>query len=387
MVSNTGQSDFVASLKSALGQGTFVKLSLSHYVGSEKDLKRIDVRKIIVKREEKLSFTYHYKTRDIVKNYDIPVAVGMVQKAVLSDFKAGTLFTTQYDLVLDKNTVKEKPASHTEVPSADHDRNKNRLVPSDGSHYLRDLKITDPNGRVFDKAQDKFRQINKYIEIIDGLTKNAAPDHFKNIVDMGAGKGYLTFALYDYLKNIRNIDVKVMGVEYRPDLVMLCNQIAKNSSFDGLSFAQGAIDNFNADGVNMLIALHACDTATDDAIAKGIKAGSEFIIVAPCCHKQIRREMEKNEAGDTLGLLTRHGIFMERQAEMVTDTLRGMILEYHGYDVKIFEFISAEHTAKNVMIVAQKKKGGKTGQAKIAADIDAFKRQFGVSTHYLETIV
>ena len=379
--------DFVTTLKTALEQGTFVKIALGHYVGPEHDLKKIDIRKIVIKRVEKLSFTYHYKTRDIVKNYDIDVVVNDMHHALDSEFKAATLFTTEFDLVMEKGALKQKPATQTVAPSVDHDRAKKRLVPTDGTYYLADLKITDKNGRVYDKAQDKFRQINKYIQIIDALIKDAPSESYANIVDMGAGKGYLTFALYDYLKNIRNTNARVTGVEFRPDLVKLCNEIAAGSFFESLSFVEGTIDNFDASGTNMLIALHACDTATDDALAKGMRAGAEFIVAAPCCHKQIRREMEKNGVNAPLDLMTRHGIFMEREAEMLTDTLRGLLLEYHGYDVKIFEFISAEHTAKNVMIVAQKKKNGPSNQEKIAADIAALKQKFGVTTHYLETLM
>ncbi|MGC4077402.1 MAG: methyltransferase [Rubrivivax sp.] len=126
---------------------------------------------------------------------------------------------------------------------------------------------------------------------------------------------------------------------------------------------QGSIADFDSAGADALIALHACDTATDDAIAKGIAAGSELIVVAPCCHKQIRREMETSNRGTDLDFVTRHGIFLERQAEMVTDAMRAMILEHFGYSTKVFEFVSDVHTPKNVLIVATKKKGGKDAAA------------------------
>jgi len=174
------------------------------------------------------------------------------------------------------------------------------------------------------------------------------------VADMGSGKGYLTFALYDYLTNSLGMNTEITGVEYRHDLVNLCNDISEKSAFTQLKFTQSTIEDFDPKNTNILIALHACDTATDDAIAKGIEAEADLIVVAPCCHKQIRREMEKSKAQNDLQFLTQHGIFMERQAEMVTDGIRALVLEYFGYSTKVFEFISDTHTPKNAMIIGMK---------------------------------
>ncbi len=171
---------------------------------------------------------------------------------------------------------------------------------------------------------------------------------------MGAGKGYLTFAVADYLANTLHSEAETVGVELRPDMVQLCNATAGKAGLGHLSFAEGSIDGYDSAGTSVLIALHACDTATDDAIAKGIAADAELIVVAPCCHKQIRREIETANAPTPLDYLLRHGIFVERQAEMVTDGIRALILEYFGYSTKVFEFISDQHTPKNVLIVGQR---------------------------------
>lgn len=377
---------FVNELRGALAAGAFVKLSLGHYVGSDDGLKQIHVRRILIKDAERLSFTYRYKTRDIVKNYDDAHALGLIGAALDTDFKVATLFTTTHNLVFENGQLRRTDPRQVAPPPTAHNASKKKWVPTTGAGYLADLKITDKQGRVFDKAQDKYRQINKYIEIIDSLTRDMPADYKLNIADMGAGKGYLTFALYDYFRNVRQLDAHVTGVEYRADLVTLCNDIAGKAGFSGLSFVQGSIADFDAAAMNILIALHACDTATDDALAKGIRAEADLIIVAPCCHKQIRREMEGGMLADAVRTVTRHGIFMERQAEMVTDALRGLLLERAGYDVKIFEFVSGEHTAKNVMIVGQK---GKKRQrsAKTDAQIDAVKAAYGVTTHYLEKLL
>ena len=204
---------------------------------------------------------------------------------------------------------------------------------------------------------------------------------------MGSGKGYLTFALYDYLTNILQKNASVIGVEFRPDMVELCNGIAQKTDFENLNFVQGTIEDYDSQKTNILIALHACDTATDDAISKGISAQADLIVVAPCCHKQIRREMEKNKAKNDLDFLLKYGIFMERQAEMVTDGIRALILEYFGYKTKVFEFISDAHTPKNVLIVGVKGKINSKKQAEILVKIKNIKEYFGIGFHHLERLI
>lgn len=204
---------------------------------------------------------------------------------------------------------------------------------------------------------------------------------------MGAGKGYLTFALYDYLNNELNKSASVVGVEYREDLVSLCNDIANRSNFNTLSFVQGTIEDYNpTQELNVLIALHACDTATDDAIFKGITNEADLIVVAPCCHKQVRRQLEKVKAVNHLDFMTQYGIFRERHAEMLTDGFRALILEYYGYQTKVLQFIADAHTPKNVMIIGVKKATNLKRQEEILAKLQATKAFFGIEYHYLERL-
>ncbi len=374
--------EFLNAARESLADGTFAKLTLGHYTGKE-DLKKITVKKVLVKREEKLGFTYTHKTKDIVKNYDVAEGLSRMKDALGNGFNAGNLFTREFDLALDGGKLRKSAATITEPLSTDHDRAKNRVV--EKKQYLHDLGVTDANGNLLKSSQDKFRQIDKYVEILSGLIKNIPQNKIQNILDMGSGKGYLTFALYDYLSSTLKLNPVVTGVEYRQDMVDLCTKIAAKSHYDGLKFKQGTIENYDASNANILIALHACDTATDDAIAKGIIANAKLIVVAPCCHKQIRGEMEAAKNPGDLEFLIRHGIFMERQAEMVTDGLRALILEYFGYTVKVFEFISGEHTAKNVMIVGTKNPKAKPKDPAILAKITDTKARFGIKTHHLET--
>jgi SAM-dependent methyltransferase len=284
----------------------------------------------------------------------------------------------------DKWTITTKQPTNTQAVSLEHDKQKNRKIETTGKHYLTELKITDNNGNVFKNAQDKYRQINHYVEILSSLLAELPSDKILNVVDMGSGKGYLTFALYDYLNNVINKPAAVVGVEFRKDMVELCNKIAISSRFTHLNFVENTIENYQNPDINVLIALHACDTATDDAILKGIAANADLIVVAPCCHKQIRREIEKHKTQNDLDFLTKYGTFLERQAEMVTDGIRALILNYYGYSTKVFEFVSDAHTPKNVLIVGQKKQNQVIDKAVILEKIKATKAYFGISYHHLE---
>jgi len=384
---------FTSALELSLNLQNFVKISLGNYKGAEEALKQILVRKVTIKREDKLAFTFRYQTRDVVKNFDISQGINLISEYLNTGFKIGTLFTTEKDLIFEelnngKVVLRETKASAKEVPTVSHDKEKSRLIKPNAKPYLTELKITDADGKVFKNAQDKFRQINHYVEILSSLIMELPVGTIKKVADMGSGKGYLTFALYDYLHSALKLNSEVVGVEYRQDMVSLCNEVAGKSSFDKLNFVQGTIEDYDANEVNLLIALHACDTATDDAIFKGIKANAELIVVAPCCHKQIRREIEQNKVKNEVSFLTRYGIFLERQAEMVTDGIRALILEYFGYKTKVFEFISDAHTPKNVLVVGIKSKDkGAKNKEEILQKIKASKAYFGIGYHHLERLL
>lgn len=384
---------FIAALKASLEEESFVKISLGNYKGEEEALKQLLIRKVIIKREDKLAVTYRYKTRDVVKNYAIDEAIDLIKGYLTTGFKIATLFTTENDLILEelnngKVVLRKVKASSVATPSANHDKEKARLIKPDSKSYLAELKITDAEGKVFKNAQDKFRQINHYIEILSALIKELPEVAIKKVADMGSGKGYLTFALYDYLHSVLKLESEVIGVEYRQDMVDLCNQVAVKSAFNKLNFVQGTIEDYHAEDVNLLIALHACDTATDDAIYKGIKANAELIVVAPCCHKQIRREIEQHKVKNDISFLTKYGIFLERQAEMVTDGIRALILEYFGYKTKVFEFISDAHTPKNVLVVGVRGKAiSAERKAEVLGKIKASKEYFGIGYHHLERLL
>ncbi|MBE9462540.1 class I SAM-dependent methyltransferase [Dyadobacter subterraneus] len=391
MVISEKVKEFIQAISQTITDQTFISLSLGNYKGKEENLKNLYVKRILIKKEEKLSFTYRYKTRDIVKNFSKDEGISLIEKFLLEGFNVSTLFSTESDLQFEilnagKLTLKKRPASKSTV-SLEHDKNKKRLIPAQNKSYLTDLKITDQEGNVFKNAQDKYKQINHYVEILSSLIKEIPAEGSVKVVDMGSGKGYLTFALYDYLQNVLNLEPEITGVEFRADMVSLCNSIAENASFKNLSFVEGTIEDYETREIDILIALHACDTATDDAIFKGIKADAELIVVAPCCHKQIRREIEKHKATNDVDFLTKYGIFLERQAEMVTDGIRAMILEYFGYKTKVFEFISDAHTPKNVMIVGIKNHKSQPDKTLLLKKIKGAKSYFGIEYHHLERML
>jgi hypothetical protein len=380
---------FLTHLFDAWQQGTLVHARLNAPTSAAGDIKSIDLRLVSIKQAVKLSATTHHRTRDVVKNYTAAEVTPLLKTWLAEQFQRATLATTTADWLLEwkKGAWKltsQSPRS-TEAPELSHDRAKTRHITAEGAPYLHALGITDGEGRVRAPAQDKFRQINKYVEILDGVLRQVTPrGAVLNIVDMGAGKGYLTFALYDHLVRTLKQSVALTGIEARGELVAQCNEIAAACGFTGLRFTQGTIAAADCAGADVVIALHACDTATDDALAKAVAVGASRMVVAPCCHKQIRRDMHPPAA--TLPLMLRHGTYAERLSEMVTDSLRVALLEAEGYRCKLFEFIADAHTPKNVMIVAEKLAQSRPASqhAELMAAIATLKETFGIDRHALE---
>jgi tRNA A58 N-methylase Trm61 len=392
MIDKEKINSFTDCINSSLADDSFVSITVANYSGAVVGLKNIYVKKILIKKILQLSFTYRNNTNDIFKNYTFEKGVEQIKIELQDGFGFATLFTLNFNVTIEerkgKNIVIKKSAPTKVKPaSLHHNKIKNHLIVANNNSYLADLNITDTKGNVFNSSQDKFKQINHYIQILSSILKELSKKDILNVVDMGAGKGYLTFALYDYLTNILNLPAKVVGVEFRKDLVNLCNKIAEKNEFKQLIFEEGTIENYKNNTIDILIALHACDTATDDAIAKGITANAQLIVVAPCCHKQIRREIEKVKNENDIQFITKHGIFMERQAEMITDAIRALVLEYFGYKTKVFEFITDAHTPKNIMITAIKSKSTNTNTDLLLKKIKAAKQYFGIGQHYLEKIL
>ncbi|MDD5084025.1 MAG: SAM-dependent methyltransferase [Candidatus Moranbacteria bacterium] len=381
---------FTGELKWAFGSGFFIKLTLGKPVSDDEDgVQRVVIRAVEIREEKKLSFVYKYPTKHITKNYSLQEAVAELTALLGDVFLNAVLFTAAKDMRLSFNRKKKanirygKPTC-TLPDTAAHDARKERFISIDDNQYLKDLGVVIEGGQLSYAMRSKFKQINRYIETIDALiTSSGLKEKEKlEIADMGSGKGYLTFALYDYLTHTLKKEAHVTGVEMREELVIICSGIATKCGFENLDFHQGDIASYPKGKMDMLIALHACDTATDDAIYQGITSDADVIITAPCCHRQIRKELNVT---DGLASIVAHGILEERQAELVTDTLRGLVLEAHGYKTRIFEFITDEHTHKNVMIVGVKNAAKKDAVASLEK-IAAVKKLFGIENFYLESL-
>jgi SAM-dependent methyltransferase len=378
--------EFFSLYNESLENDNFIKLIISKPRQKSSDLKKITIQVVEIKNENKLKFVFTHKTKDITKNYSSDDSVQEIEKYIKTDFLQANLFTKENDfsLLINKkmkaNILRNKP-SFKENISNSHNKEKKRFIKSQ-NNYLKDLGVVNEKWIVRPTMIDKFKQINKYIETLNGIINSSELKDKKvlKIVDMGSGKGYLTFALYDFIVNTLKIECEIIGVDQRPDLVELCNNIAKNNKFTNLSFSEGTIENYQTKKIDILIALHACDTATDDAIFNGISSNASIIITAPCCHKQVRKQLKvENELKE----ITQFGILEERQAEILTDTIRALVLESQGYKSQVFEFIADAHTHKNVMIVGTKK-AKKTDELKYTKKIDDLKHTFGIEYQYLE---
>lgn len=373
------------TFENSVERDDFVKFTLSKPLRKSEELQNVYIRLIYIKNQPTYSFTYRYKTRDEVKNYNFEEAKKHISELLENQFRAATFFCLQEDLMVFVSkkkliSFKTVPATFSHKPPEVHDRPKEKKVET--APYLVELGIMTASGDLIPKMADKYRQINKFLEIVEAQIKETTLPQSLHIVDMGCGKGYLTFALYDYLKN-KGLDVSVVGIELRQHLVDFCNGITQKCNYTGLNFVAQPIEEFDNDKIDILIALHACDVATDYAIAKGIQAKAQLIIVAPCCHKQLRQQTKNLTQSN---ILMEYGIYKERMFEMITDTLRSLIMQRNQYQTKIFEFISGEHTAKNIMLVGIRDTK-KPNIDLINHKIQALKTEFQIEYQELERLV
>ena len=367
----------------ALKDGTFVKLTLSSPRGADRSLKQIHIRSIELRGGPHLSFVYHHKDRDVTKNFPWDEGISLLADILGRDFRNAHLFTTQRSWQLETRDgaaarLVERPARHETSPPTAHDVPKERrILPT--RPWLHALGVTTADGKICRGMEAKFRQIDRFVEIMISLLNEAGLQSSPlGIIDMGCGKGYLTFGLFDVLRRDSTRPLSIRGIEAREELVTLANRVSRASQFNGLTFEKGAIADVNLTAIDVVIALHACDTATDDAIARGISAGAKLIVVSPCCHKELRAQLVAPAA---LESTFKHGILRERQAEFVTDSLRAALLEWAGYDTSVFEFTSTEHTAKNLMIAAVRR--GKPASEAAGKRVRALASMYGIRSQRL----
>lgn len=380
---------FFTLLDAALARRAFVRLVLGRHCGPEPELVRVTIRPIALRGAEHLSFVYRYKTRDITSNLPPDQGVALLRELIGDAFRNAHLLTADEELQLTFSR-RGKPLLHRgKAPpnaAADpaHDREKRRFVELERP-FLSALGVTDAQRRLIPSMSRKWKQINKFIEVFEGAFDRSplARRRAVEVVDFGAGKGYLTFAIHNFLRHTRELDARVTGVELRPDLVRLCNDAAGRLALDGLAFEQGDVRSRPPAAIDVMIALHACDTATDYAIHAGIRAQATIIMCAPCCHKQLRPQMRPPPV---LQPMLRYGVHRGQEAEMLTDALRALLLDAHGYDTQLFEFIAPEHTEKNKMILAVRR-ARPVPRPEILAQIAALKTFYGIKEQCLESLL
>lgn len=344
--------EYIEILKENLMKNQFIEIVISGKLNSEVVFNKVGVKPFLKDNKLNLQFSYIYDKKTMHENIEVEDLYKKLNKK-FSNFKQMIIFTVENDYQILRNKkgikiIKQKPTK--KINSLEHNRKKNYIIEENKPcKFLEILGVMNENGKVYKDKYDKFRQINKYLEFIRDIKDEITRKEKIRIVDFGSGKAYLTFSLYYYIVEILGVEAEITGIDLKEDVVKFCNETAKKLSYKKLSFLCGDIKTFdNFEGIDMIVTLHACDIATDMAIAHGIKWKSRIIMVVPCCQHEIFGQI-KNES---MSPLLKHGILKERLSSLVTDSVRGNILEILGYSVQFVEFIDMEHTPKNIMIRA-----------------------------------
>ena len=401
---------FAEAMARSLADGRFRRLVLAKPRAGAGDLQRVSAKPIELRGVASLQLLSQHRTRDLTENLPLEAARARLEELIGTRFSHAHLFTADEELQLLISKRGRAALRRSRVAAADeagdageagdgapaargHERTKRRLL-SLQAPFLQALGVVDRGGALVPAMARKWKQINKFVEVLDhaldeaGLAQGTPPSDASalQVVDFGAGKGYLTFATHHHLASTRGWPTRTLGVELRQELVDLCNEAARRCGMAGLEFECGDVSRVVPERVDVMIALHACDTATDHALATGIRAGAAVILSSPCCHKQLRPQLKLPEV---LRPMLRHGIHLGQEAEMLTDSLRALLLEAHGYDAQVFEFVSLEHTSKNKMILAVRRRQPLPAARRQALldEIERIKAFYGITEHALQSLL
>ena len=320
-------------------------------------IKKVKVRPILKQGVLLFQCESHQNNQVFHENYEAERAAAVLTE-YMSQFKQMQLETKKFRytvLVSKKGKVtiqKKQQTGCVKEVDLSHNRSKKYIL-QEGTAvpFLQDLGVMTAEGKIVRTKFDKFRQINRFLEFIEDILPQLAEDREVTILDFGCGKSYLTFAMYYYLHELKNVDVRIIGLDLKTDVIRHCNELSEKYGYKKLKFLEGNIADYTGvDEVDMVVTLHACDTATDFALDKAGGWNAKVILSVPCCQHELNGQM-KNE---TLGPLFKYGLIKERMAALVTDALRAEYLESCGYDAQILEFIDMEHTPKNILIRAVK---------------------------------
>ena len=308
-------------------------------------------------------------TQAEIKDYIRDLLDGRFRQAeISSQLGSGTVLVSKKGTLTVKCKKAAQPKMEANPPVLDHNRKK-RYVLEEGRPvpFLEDLGVMTPEGMVIRSRYDKFRQINRFLEFIEDILPRLDKSRETTIIDFGCGKSYLTFAMYYYLKELKGYPVRIIGLDLKRDVIDRCSRLSEKYGFDNLKFCYGDIASYEGvDHVDMVVTLHACDTATDYALAKAVAWGASVILSVPCCQHEWNKQMEN----ELMKPVFQYGLIKERMAALYTDALRAEILENQGYRTQILEFIDMEHTPKNILIRAVKQGEKKDNRKEIQAVLD-----------------
>ncbi|HHT96505.1 MAG TPA: SAM-dependent methyltransferase [Clostridiales bacterium] len=353
-------------------------------IKDDKEFNKISIKPVVINKENKFQFTYEYKNKVLHSNLDSKESIKEIMGLILNGFKQSDFYAEDgnYKILINKkgNATILKSKATKEKQLITHNRNK-RYIINDGQKvdFLIRLGVMNKDGKVFSKKYDKFRQINRYLEMVEDIIPKIKKDRTINIVDFGCGKSYLTFALYYYLVHILKFDINIIGLDLKEDVIKLCNEVAIDLDYKGLKFIHSDIKDFNEiDKIDMVVTLHACDIATDAAIVKAVNWKADIILLVPCCQHEFYDKIDNV----VLAPMLSHGIIKEKLSSLVTDSLRANILEILGYKVQVLEFIDMEHTPKNILIRATKSSNQNKKDA--INKYKTFKEFWGLEKLYIE---
>lgn len=379
-------------LKNAICE--MLKEEIIKIVISNKANKEVEYNKIsfLLKENNKGKKYYQIEKFTDKQVFHENIEVNQLEKALLDivndNYKQLSAWSneTSFDLKISKKGkvfLGKKKSNNSNLSNKSHNKEKNYIL-KEGMiiEPLIDLGIFTKEGKVINSKYDKYKQINRFIEIIDDEIKK---NDYKEltILDFGCGKSYLTFVLYYYFVEIKHINVKMIGLDLKADVIKKCNEIAKRYKYDNLHFELGDINGYKYENnVDMVITLHACDTATDYALYNAIKWNAKMIFSVPCCQHEFNHQMEAN----TLSILTKYGIIQERMAALMTDAVRGNLLEAVGYKTQLLEFIDIAHSPKNILIRASKSKVSKEKKEKALKEVDSLISEFNFNPTLLNLL-
>ena len=328
---------------------------------SKDGVAKIKIRPVAARDELVFQATEYVGTKVLHSNYQQEEIAAKIEAWLTKDFKQAQIVTQElYATVLSGKsgniTIKCKQNTVVDRKQAvlSHNREKQYIL-KEGTPvaFLVDLGVMTKEGRIVRQRYDKFKQINRFLEFIEDILPQLDKTKKQTIIDFGCGKSYLTFAMYYYLRELKGYDIRVIGLDLKTDVIEKCNALKEQYGYDELNFCQGDIASYtDVDSVDMVVTLHACDTATDYALAKAVQWGAKVILSVPCCQHEANSMIEN----ELLQPVFRYGIIKERMAALMTDAIRADILEQHGYKAQILEFIDLEHTPKNLLIRAVKAK-------------------------------